>query len=70
MMSIENEYRTSVLVEIMPTMSVCTAVVERRVSVMNNIKNHLRTTLQQNSLNHLMQCKVNGHSHDENKVAI
>ena len=68
---IETEVVTvTVLVEIMLSLSVRTAVVERSASAMNNIKNHMRTTLQQNNHNHLMQIEVNGHSLDENKVAI
>ena len=72
MMSIEAWIQNiAVLVEIMLALSVSTAVVEKSVYSTNNIKNQLRTTLQQNSTNHLMQIKVNGHSSlDENKVAI
>ena len=69
MMSIETKIQNIiVLVEIMLALYVCTAVVEKSASVINNIKYNLRTTLQQSSLNHLMQIKVNGHSLDENKV--
>ena len=56
--------------EIMLALYVRTADVERSASVINNIKYHLRTKLQQNSLNRLMQIKVNGHSLDENKLVI
>ena len=64
MMSIETEIQ-NITVLVMLALSVRTAVLERNASVINNIKNHLRTTLQQNSHNHLMQIKVNGHSLDE-----
>ena len=48
-------YRMSVLVEIMLALYVCT-VVERSASAINNIKNLLRTTLQQSDFG---QCKEN-----------
>ena len=50
------------LVEIMLTISMSTAIVERLFSHMNNIKDSTRTLLGNKNLNNLLEIKVNGPS--------
>ena len=50
------------LVEIMMTISMSTAIVERLFSHMNNIKDSTRTLLGNKNLNNLLEVKVNGPS--------
>ena len=50
------------LVEIMLTISMSTAIVERLFSHMNNIKDSTRTLLGNKNLNNLLEVKVNGPS--------
>ena len=48
------------LVEIMMTISMSTAIVERGFSHVNNIKDATRTTLGNENLNNLLEIKING----------
>ena len=48
------------LVQIMMTLSMSTAIVERGFSHMNIVKNSTRTLLNNNTLNDLMELKING----------
>ena len=50
------------LIEIMLTLSMSTAIVERGFSHMNNIKDSTRTLLGNNNLNNLLEVKINGPS--------
>ena len=50
------------LVEIMLTISMSTAIVERLFSHMNNIKDSTRTLLGNTNLNNLLEVEVNGPS--------
>ena len=50
------------LVEIMLTISMSTAIVERGFSHMNNIKDSTRTVLGNDTLNNLLEIKINGPS--------
>ena len=50
------------LIEMMLTLSMSTAIVERGFSHMNNIKDSTRTLLGNNNLNNLLEVKINGPS--------
>ena len=50
------------LIEIMLTLSMSTAIVERGFSHMNNVKDSTRTLLGKNNLNNLLEVKINGSS--------
>ena len=52
------------LIEIMLTLSMSTAIVERGFSHMNNVKDSTRTLLGNNNLNNLLEVKINGPSLD------
>ena len=50
------------LIEIMLTISMSTAIVERGFSHMNNVKDATCTLLGNNNLNNLLEIKINGPS--------